>query len=122
MSDDESKANAVRAFLLDMKLAVARGNWTMAQRDKNLRDLAALGLLMDDVVRILQSLSVDDYCQGPLADDKGQPKEWWVFGPVYQGTPLYVKLCINSRRYVECLSFHGAEDPMEYPLRKGGHR
>ena len=65
-------------------------------------------------------LTVNDYCEGPLPDDKGRLKQWWVFGPSYAGMTLYVKLCLNRRGHVECLSFHRALHPLAYPLRRGG--
>lgn len=112
-------AEQVRQFLLTMKMAVARGRWTLADRDKNLADLVSLGMTRTEVSLVLQSLTVDDYCEGPLADDKGRAKEWWVFGPRYSGETLYVKISLNRRGMVECLSFHRALHSMTYPLRRG---
>jgi len=110
----------VRHFLVSMKLAVASDRWQLVRRDKNLEDLERLGMTHSDVVCVLQGMTVDDYCDGPLPDDKGRPKEWWVFGPVYAGETLYVKMCLNRFGTVECLSFHLAQTPMTYPLRGGG--
>ena len=33
-----------------------------------------------DVRRIMRGLEVEDYCEGPLSDDKGRPHDLWVFG------------------------------------------
>lgn len=113
-------ADQVRDFLLGMKLAVAQGRWMLADRDKNLADLASLGMTLSEVSDVLQSLTVNDYCDGPLADDKGRAKQWWVFGPRYAGATLYVKVSLNRAGTVECLSFHRALQPMSYPLRRRG--
>lgn len=101
-------------------MAVAAQRWVLSDRNKNMDDIARLGMTLAEVSGVLQSLTVDDYCEGPLADDKGRPKQWWVFGPVYAGVTLYVKVCVNHQGWAECLSFHRAEYPMTYPLRKGG--
>lgn len=110
---------AVTSFLLDMKLRVAEGKWTLVDREKNLQDLAHMGMLTSDIPQVLQSLSPEDYCQGPLDDDRGRPLEWWVFGPMYLGQTLYVKLCINQKNWILCLSFHRNEHPLSYPLKEG---
>ena len=107
----------VRQFLLRMKMALARGRFLLAERDKNLRDLAELGMVPADVTQVLQRLSLSDYCEGPLDDDKRRAKQWWVFGPQYEGVLLYIKVCVNREGYVECLSFHRAAYPLAYPLR-----
>lgn len=112
--------NQVKAFLLDMKLAVSQGRWTLIPRDKNLDDLSELNLALEDVVNILQSLRVDDYSQGPLLDDKGRQQDWWVFGPVYEEILLYVKIGLGEKKWVKCMSFHRAQAPLGYPLREGG--
>ncbi|WP_324718135.1 type II toxin-antitoxin system MqsR family toxin [Carboxydochorda subterranea] len=99
-----------------MKMALGRGRFLLAERDKNLRDLAELGMVVADVYQVLQRLSVSDYCQGPLDDERGRAKQWWVFGPRYEGMVLYVKVCVNRNGCVECLSFHRAAHPLPYPL------
>ena len=109
----------VKHFLLTLKFAVANCRWSLVDRDKNLNDIACLGMTLAEVSEVLQSLTVNDYCEGPMADDKGRQKQWWVFGPVYAGIALYVKVCVNRHGWVECLSFHRAEYPMNYPFREG---
>ncbi len=108
----------VRDFLLRIKFAVATGRWLLAERDKNLFALSELDLVVNDVPGILQAPTVWDYVGGPLADDKGQPKEWWVFGPAHSGKDLYVKISLNGAGYCEVLSMHLKERKLTHPLRR----
>lgn len=110
-------ANQVRDFLLKMKMALASGKFSLAERDKNMAQMAEHGMLPSDVPRVLQRLSVSDYHEGPLDDDRGRPKQWWVFGPSYEGVVWYIKVCITQKGCVQCLSFHRAAHPLTYPLR-----
>ena len=56
-----------------MNMALARGRFLLAQRDKNLRDLAELCMVIADVHEVLQQPSVSDYCEGPLDDERAVP-------------------------------------------------
>jgi hypothetical protein len=86
-------------------------------REKNLQGLADLGMLRSEVPELLRHLTLDDFSEGPLSDDRGRPRNWWVFGPERDGVVVYVKVTVVSGR-VECLSLHPAEHSMSYPFRQ----
>lgn len=109
----------VRAFLLEMKMALSHDKWRFVDRDKNLAALAGLEMLHSDVPKVLRSLALEDYSEGPLSDDKGRDRSWWVFGRQHGDVILYIKICIDHG-FVECLSFHPAEYPIDCPFRREG--
>lgn len=110
----------VREFLLALKIALSRRTLSFVERLKNLDDMAELGILPSDISGIIKNLKVSDYWDGPLQDDKGREKTWWVFGPQYEGETLYVKVCIvtnaSGKQVVECLSLHKATSIQAYPF------
>ena len=92
-----------RAFILELKIALAREHkMYFDEREKNLQ--------------ALEDLREEDYSDGPLADDRGRPLRWWVFGPVVRGCCIYVKVSMH-RGTVICKSFHAPKWEMKYPLR-----
>lgn len=81
-----STREEVKDFLFEMKIAMSQRRPSFAEREKNMAALAELGILPQEVPGILGKLEVSDYWDGPLADDKGRPKTWWIFGPDYEGS------------------------------------
>lgn len=111
----------VRNFLLRVKLAVASDRtWHFIDREKNLASMAQLGLIHSDVVRILRELTPEDYSEGPLDDDRGRDREWWVFGASQMGKTLYIKIAVTEGGILHCLSLHEAEYLMNMPLKDQG--
>ena len=112
--------NAIRNFLLEMKMSLEFRPLVFVDRNKNLESLSQLGILQTEVARVLKQITVSDYCDGPVNDDKGRNKQWWVFGPEHGGKVLYIKVCLTSLKngstQVECVSFHEAERAMHYPF------
>jgi hypothetical protein len=46
--------------------------------------------------------------------------EMWVFGKWLNKIEVYIKITLGSEKDpVICISFHPAEHPMNYPLKKG---
>ena len=88
---------------------------------KTTRFLRSLGFTAEDVLEVLHSLKVEDYSQGPLADDKGRPHDLWAFGKEIEETEVYIKVTpfFNDDRAITtiCVSFHEAEHKMIYPYR-----
>lgn len=108
--------DTVKNFLLELRMALAReSELVIVERDKNNAFLAERGWLNSDLRRLLRNLAAADYAEGPLLDDRGSDWEWWVFGPRYDGSTLYVKLAIRGLR-VKCLSIHVAEYAMPRPF------
>ena len=74
-----------------------------------------------DVRRIMRGLEVEDYCEGPLSDDKGRPHDLWVFGAYVAQFETYITFAIYVIQGTVksiCVSFHEAERPLSYPYRK----
>ena len=74
-----------------------------------------------DVRRIVQGLDVEDYCEGPLPDDKGRPRDLWVFGTYVKAYETYIKFAVHVAQGMVrsiCVSFHEAERPLFHPYRK----
>ena len=105
-----------------VKVAVASDKtWRFADREKNLKSMAQLELLLSDAAQILKSLKPEDYVTGPLADERGRSFTWWVFGPFHHtGKQLYVKIGFNDRNILHCLSLHEAEYPLTLPFKEAG--
>lgn len=114
--DDLEKS--LEDFLLSMCHCLASGKLQLIDRDKNLQALADLDMFETDVPAVLKSITKEDYCAGPLLDDKGRPFQWWVFGPRYGQQTLYVKVALSQRGWLVCMSFHRNEYPLRYPFKE----
>lgn len=74
-----------------------------------------------DVYRMVQKLEVPDYSSGPLRDDRGRPRDLWVFGKFVEEYEVYIKLTVHVAEgvvWAVCVSFHEAEWPLTYPYKK----
>lgn len=110
-------------FLDRFKELVGQGRLQILdKRKKYLDSLARHGLTHDDVIAVLLSLTIADYCHGP-EPDRLMPGDVWVFAPDVDGAELpvqfYVKVKIRpDGSEAVCLSFHEAESPMNwFPYR-----
>jgi hypothetical protein len=93
----------------------ANPRWVLSTiRQKNIDTISELGLSLQDVENEILSLSVDDFCEGPLKD-RLVPGDLWVFGKTIQGKEIYIKLKLSGGDHcVTVLSFHTAEAPLKY--------
>ena len=107
----------VKSFLLSVKSALQRGNWTFSTvRKKNMDTLTTLGMGLHDVKNEILALSVMDYCSGPMKDAE-MGGDVWVFGGNIEGKEIYIKLKLigNHRdQRVAVLSFHPPERTLAY--------
>ena len=114
----------VKSFLLSVKYAIQNGNerepgWMLRMRPKNLDSIAQLGIFSADVGSEVQSLSVLDYCDGPLKDPD-VAGDVWIFGKIVAGKEVYIKLKLGGdkrRSQVIVLSFHPAKYLLSYPFK-----
>ena len=68
---------------------------------------------------ILSSLKAEDYSQGPLDEKMRGILPMWVFGKQVKKKEVYIKVSMgNENKGAVCISFHIAEHPMIYPLKK----
>ncbi|MBQ9022030.1 MAG: type II toxin-antitoxin system MqsR family toxin [Eggerthellaceae bacterium] len=88
---------------------------------KNARCMIELGYDTNDVLNVLQDLTVQNYSQGPLPDKKGRPHDLWVFGKIIEGTQIYIKFTAffeENAVTAICVSFHEAEHEMNFPYKE----
>ncbi|MFQ5540131.1 MAG: toxin, partial [Candidatus Binatia bacterium] len=88
------------------------GGVYVIDRVKNRDALIELGLTKEQREEVILSLTPEDYCGGPYQDREG-PGMWWVFGKKEEGREIYIRLKVTHAPI--CLSFHPAEQPLEYP-------
>ena len=109
----------VEAFLTALKDKIRFFDVAFRPRDKNLEELAMLDITPIKRVEYLLSLTADHYYAGPKKDtyDTTRP-DYYEFGIQIKGREVYIKISLGlANRMVDCMSFHIAEFPMNYPLK-----
>ena len=87
-------------------------------RGKNQKTLEELEIVPSYRKVVIESLSVEDYIQGPVVDTLNHLGEMWVFGKDVKGREVYIKIMISEHcGQTICISFHLAETPMKYPFK-----
>ena len=110
----------IQSFLLDFhqKMRV----WGIRVRDdrgKNTQALFNLELSPAQRIKIIETLSMIDYSEGPKIDTLNAGAPLWVFGKLVKKRMIYIKISIGpSNRPVICISFHEAEYEMQFPLKE----
>lgn len=87
-------------------------------RPKNRNAMLDLQINKMERAEIINSITVEDYSEGPIVDELNGVSELWVFGKDVKGAEVYIKITMggfNGRTI--CISFHRAEHPMNYPLK-----
>jgi len=120
LPEDEKRLHILN-FLKDFKELMGQGQYWVKGHQKNLQALAELGLTERQREEYILSLSVEDYVAGPIRDEL-KPGDYWVFGRNIGNIEVYIKLKLiqtrNDDEKAVCLSFHAAERPLKYPLKK----
>lgn len=108
----------VSLILFRIKALIIEGKCSLEeQREKNMRTLAALGLLPEDVFQFLLELTPQNYYRGPSTDyGTGESDCIWEFGMTIEERAIYVKLKLTDD-FVKDISFHFAEREMNFPLK-----
>ena len=112
-------------FLNLFKSCILMDRWGIKEREKNRQGLIDLDISPDERRDVLLGLQPEDYIAGPKPDDTDSDKEVWEFGRTVNGQETYIKLRVvkpPGRQGVFhglVWSFHPAEFPAKYPLRKG---
>lgn len=122
MSDQaEELKREVSRFLFEFKQLMIQGPYYVTGHLKNIQALADLGITEGERDRIIQSLRVPDYSQGPITDENKPEHCLWLFGKDIQAVEIYIKLKISTDKkgndVAICLSFHPSEHPLRYPFR-----
>lgn len=111
----------VKSFLLAVKYAIQDGSLLFRRgRQKNKESMVRLGLDLNDVASEVMSLSVNDYCDGPLKDCEFEG-EIWEFRKEVAGKEVYIKLKLGGdkrNQQVIVISFHIAEFQLSYRFKQ----
>jgi hypothetical protein len=111
--------NEVKCFLSEFKAKVTiYDNLLFLVREKNQETINELEISPLVRRKLIMSLEVEDYSEGPIKDGNYVRNELWVFGKFYRNRLIYIKLSLgveNSNPI--CLSFHIAEFAMSFPLK-----
>jgi len=117
---DELKKGGIRDFLMEFKKIMVKGRGLdIVNRLENIDALAKLGLTKKNLKEEIMTLSVRDYCEGPVPD-RDRPGDIWVFGKQVGGEEIYIKLKIaqvGKEKIAKCLSFHAAKFRLCYPYQ-----
>ncbi|SEO00886.1 hypothetical protein SAMN05216436_12854 [bacterium A37T11] len=88
-------------------------------RPKNVQTLLDLEITPAQRTKIVESITLTDYSEGPLDDQLHGIAGMWVFGKRHKNNELYIKISMGvSSNPVICISFHAAEHPIHYPFKK----
>ena len=111
----------VETFLTDFKVKMKVFQILFRdERMTNTQSLLLLEMTPDTRKKVIESLTFEDYSEGPLTDSLYGIASIWVFGKNdKKGTEIYIKMSIgrpNDR--VICISFHKSKHSMTYPFKK----
>ena len=77
-------------------------------RGKTLLFLESKGILIEEAEKIINSLTINDFVEGPVDNYIAERKhKLWIFIKKYKSIKIYIKLLIyNKRRNVAVISMH----------------
>lgn len=110
----------VESYLKDIKIKISIfGILFLDNRGKNQQALHDLEISPNQRIEIIDSLKAEDYSQGPLEEKMHGILPMWVFGKKVKKKEVYIKISMGSENSSPvCISFHIAEHPLNYPLKK----
>jgi len=109
----------VELFLNQLKDKIKVFEVAFRPRGKNLDDLAELDITPIKRLEYLMNLKAEDYYGGAKKDTYDPTKpDYYEFGIQVKGKEVYIKISPGlPNKMVDCMSFHIAEFPMNYPLK-----
>lgn len=112
--------NEVEIYLKELKVKMEIfGILFLDDRGKNQQTLHDLEISPTKRKEIISSLKAEDYSQGPLDEKMRGILPMWVFGKQVKKKEVYIKVSVGVENSgAVCISFHIAEHPMNYPLKK----
>lgn len=107
-------------FLIQLKEKIKVFGIVFRPRDKNLDSLAELDIRAADRETYIMQLSIEHYYAGPKKDVVTPEKpDYYEFGLTIKKREVYIKLSLGLKnKPVDCMSFHIAERPIHYRLKK----
>lgn len=109
-----SSRKDVEAFLEEMRVAIKFGKVNFVDRPKNMNTLTKLGWMPEDAIDEIETLTYDEYKNGPEIDRKYPTSDkLWVFKKEIEGENFYIKLKVEHQvdDSLRVLSFHFDELP-----------
>jgi len=116
-----SKKNEVKRFINDFKTKLKVYDIIfLDKRKKNTQALLDLEIAPAQREKIIESIEVKDFVEGPIKDEMYGMDDMWVFGKLLKHKEVYIKISLGKpNQQVICISFHIAEYPLKYPFKKG---
>jgi len=115
MSTETKVASFLKNFKEKMMI------WDVLFRDdrgKNAQALLDLELTPIERKVILEALKNKDYSEGPIEEKLYGGADMWVFGKTVKKKEVYIKITMGAMNCsVICISFHLAEQKIQYPLK-----
>ena len=114
-----SKKDAVKNFISDFKTKLKIFDIIfLDKRQKNTQALLDLEIAPAQRKKIIESIELKDYVEGPVAEELYGMADMWVFGKMVKNKEVYIKVTPgHPNRQVICISFHIAEYPLKYPFK-----
>lgn len=101
-----------------------RANDELEDEFTNVNTLLALDYCTSDVIDEIKQLTVEDYCESMVDNQKPEFNVFHVFGKRIQNRDVYIKVRLKERmssndKFVFCISFHFARYPLtSFPYRR----
>lgn len=98
----------IEVFLSEVRESIESGKAMLVQREKNIRTLATLGMMPEDVYDEIRDLRACHFYSGPSVDrDYPESEKIWIFKKEIQHKMIYIKFKVLYRdSLVKVLSFH----------------
>ncbi|MFO7827421.1 MAG: toxin [Bacteroidales bacterium] len=114
-----SKKNEVKKFIENFKIQLRIFDIIfLDKRQKNTQTLLDLEITPAQRRKIIESIEVKDFVEGPFKEELYGMDDMWVFGKTLKNKELYIKISLGKpNQPVICISFHISEYPMKYPFK-----
>ena len=109
----------VEKYLKELKVKIkVFGLFFLDDRGKNQQTLYDLEISPAKRKEIIANLKLEDYSDGPLKEKMRGILPMWVFGKEVKNNEVYIKISMGvENNSAICISFHIAEQPMNYPYK-----
>ena len=109
----------VEKYLKELKVKIkVFGLFFLDDRGKNQQTLYDLEISPVKRKEIIANLKLEDYSDGPLKEKMRGILPMWVFGKEVKNNEVYIKISMGvENNSAICISFHIAEQPMNYPYK-----